>query len=220
MNSILFSPLLPHGPLEIMGAVHNWVPLYTTSLIKYSTTPLHSHLFRFFSRSPSRKQNTNTVHSSLSDAALCLVFPPNWVAIPTHWFDRRHSQFISFTAVCVQQYARSHTRLCIRFSGITQGGKHRLIRSSSSSLVNTPLHSLLSYHCCDTVRCLLINSIQGMHKQMPLEAVIYLISRDNATKQVKLMFEDVLEHLNSEYESFRVSPVRLHAMSDIHVCIL
>lgn len=127
---------------------------------------------------------------------------------------------LSLLQLFVQQYARSHTRLCIRFSGITQGGKHRLIRSSSSSLVNTPLHSLLSYHCCDTVRCLLINSIQGMHKQMPLEAVIYLISRDNATKQVKLMFEDVLEHLNSEYESFGVSPVRLHAMSDIHVCIL
>lgn len=155
---------------ELCRVVHNWVPLYTTFLIKYSSTPLHSHLFRFVSCSPSRKQNTNTVHSFLSDAALCLMFPPNWVAIPTHWFDRRHSQFISFTAVCAQQHARSNTRLCIRFSGITQGGKHRLIRSSSSSLVNTALHSLLSYHCCDTVRCLLINSIQGIRKQMLFEA--------------------------------------------------
>lgn len=152
------------------------------------------------------------------------MFPPNWVAIPTHWFDRRHSQFISFTAVCVQQRARSNTRLCIRFSGITQGGKHRLIRSSSSSPVNAALHSLLSYHCCDTVRWLLINSIQGIRKQTPFEAVMYLISRDNAIKRA-MTFEDVLERLtvlklslNSECECFGVSPVRLHTMIyDLHI---
>lgn len=51
----------------------------------------------------------------------------------------RHLQFVSFTAVWVC----THKHLCIRFSGITQGGKHGLIKSSSS-----PWWMALSIHCC------------------------------------------------------------------------
>lgn len=65
-------------------------------------------LVRLLSCSLSHKQSSNAVHSFLSEAALCLAFPPNWVAIPTHWFDWRHTLFISLTAACVSERARTN----------------------------------------------------------------------------------------------------------------
>lgn len=51
--------------------------------------------------------------------------------------------YLFYSCLCVSECARTILWLCIRFSGITQGGKHRLIKSSSS-----PWWMPLSIHCC------------------------------------------------------------------------
>lgn len=124
-----------------------WAELSRTSPTTNSTTPRTDLLFLRRALpfcSHWHKQNTYTALSCLSKAAF-LWRVPSQLSCRSHApIDSGCSQLISFTAVC-DGSMKTQTCLwsCFRFSGITQGGKQRLIKSTGS-----PRWVRLSIRCC------------------------------------------------------------------------
>lgn len=126
------------------------------------------------------KQNTYTALSCLSKAAFLCRVSSQLSCHPHALINSGRSQFISFTAVC-DGSMKTQTCLwsCFRFSGITRGGKQRLIKS-----IGSPWWAPLSI-CC----CLLITVTQSGVSSL-IQFKVYASKRRQITSPAVIMPEE------------------------------